>query len=54
MDIGSNNTIKQAKIKAPLAAAHEAFIKIKAITPDFTALPIAGPLGVSMAFSKGR
>ncbi|MNT99825.1 hypothetical protein D3C72_2427760 [compost metagenome] len=37
----------------PKAEAHAAFININAITPDFTALPILGPLGSCMAIKRG-
>ncbi len=39
---------------APKAAAHEAFIKIKAITPDFTALPMFFGEVILIAFIKAE
>lgn len=42
-----------AKTRSPKAAAHEAFIRINAITPLFTAFPILGPSGFRIADCKG-
>ena len=38
---------------APKAAAQAAFMIISAITPDFTALPILGPMGLFIALNNG-
>lgn len=42
-----------ATFQTPKAAAQEAFISIKAITPDFTAFPMFLPTGNWMAISSG-
>lgn len=39
-ETGNKSIIKKARAMAPKAAANEAFIKINAITPALTALPI--------------
>ena len=53
-EIGNKSKIKKARAMAPNAAAHEAFIKINAITPDFTALPIFFGDVTRMAFIKAE
>jgi hypothetical protein len=53
IDMGNKITITIAIYKAPNAAAHAAFISIKAITPALTAFPIFLPTGSFMATDKG-
>ena len=49
---GSKSKIKKARLIELKAAAHEAFIKINASTPDFTASPIFLGEGTRTAFTN--
>ena len=50
---GSRSTINSASEIVPKAAAHAAFIRIKARTPAFTAFPISAPWGFLIACFNG-
>jgi hypothetical protein len=53
IDTGNKITIIKATYTAPNAAAHAAFIRMSAITPALTALPIFFPTGSFIAVNKG-
>jgi hypothetical protein len=52
-ETGNNKTMIRAGYKDPKAAAIEASITIRAITPALTALPIFFPVGWRMAATRG-
>src|SRR5688500_4838038 len=52
-ETGKSNSISNANQVKPKAADQAAFIIINASTPALTALPMSGPMGFLMAFSKG-
>jgi hypothetical protein len=51
-DNGNKSIIKKARPVIPNATAQAAFIRISAMTPALTALPIFCGAGVRMAFIK--
>jgi hypothetical protein len=53
IDAGSNVAIIKAIKGKPKAAAQAAFIRIRAITPALTALPIRRPWGFLTAWKSG-
>ena len=53
IETGSKTMMTTASLRFPNAAAQAAFMTMSDITPLFTALPIRGPSGFSMALNNG-